>query len=71
MIAPVGFTGSPLRRLDAERHDPARTAQLVADPSARLLAMDDYAPQVIYGRLAWQPLHPLPADELLLLWLID
>ncbi len=71
MIQPVGFTGSPLQRLEPARHDPGSVALLAADPAARLLVLNDYVPDTVDGRLAWQPLVPLPAEETLLLGLLD
>ena len=71
MISP-GFTHSPLQRLDAARHDPAMLAALTADPAAMLLDLDEYMPgRTIAGGLAWSPLGQLPADELVLLGLIE
>ncbi len=62
-----GFTGSPLDRTDVARHDPARLAALRADPRATLLRWRDYLPELADGRLAWDPLPPLPEAELALL----
>jgi NAD+ diphosphatase len=67
----VGFTGAPLDRAEPARHDPAILAVLAANPAALLLDMPDFVPGVIDGGLAWTPLPLLPAEELLLLGLID
>jgi len=67
----IGFTGSPLDRVEPIRNDPAALAALAANPAALLLDMPDYMPPVIEGRLAWQPFAPLPPQETLLLGLID
>jgi len=67
----IGFTGSPLDRMEPARHDPQALATLVADPAALLLDMPDYVPAVADGRLAWRPFSPLPHEETLLLGLID
>ena len=42
----IGFTGSPLQRLDRERPDPAAFASHLADPGARLLLLDGLDPLV-------------------------
>lgn len=66
----VGFTGSPLDRVEPARHDPDVLAALAADPAALMLDMVDYLPGVADGALAWLPLGPLPPEQLLLLGLI-
>jgi NAD+ diphosphatase len=67
----VGFTGSRLDRAEPARQDPQLLAALASDPAALMLDMPDYIPGVADCALAWQPLVPLPADELLLLGVID
>ena len=67
----VGFTGSPLDRAETARHDSDALAALVGNPSALLLDMPEYLPPTIDGALGWKPLPALPAEELLLLGLID
>ena len=66
-----GITGSPLDREEPARHDPARLAELAADPAALLLPLTDYAPEVADERLGWVPLTRLPPGELALLGTID
>jgi NAD+ diphosphatase len=70
---PIGFTGSPLLRLDREREDEAATARHLADPRARLLLLDGLDPVVdAAGGLTWGSLDDRPADvELALLGLLD
>lgn len=69
----IGFTGSPLQRLDRERPDAAALARHLADPRARLLRLDGLDPVVDEaGELAWAPLAERdPAAELALLGLVD
>jgi len=67
----VGFTGSPLDRVEPARHDPEAVARLAESPKALLLDLNDYVPQAVDCALVWRPLTPLPAEELLLLGLID
>jgi NAD+ diphosphatase len=67
----VGFTGSRLDRIEPVRHDEQALARLAADPAALMLELADYVPQIADCALRWQPLVPLPLDELLLLGLID
>jgi NAD+ diphosphatase len=67
----VGFTGSPLDRVEPARHDPQALAALAANPAALLLDMPDYLPPTEGGALAWKPFTPLPVEETLLLGLID
>ncbi|USI72041.1 NAD(+) diphosphatase [Sphingomonas morindae] len=55
MFDAPGFTGAPLDRCDAARHDPALVAAMRADPEARLLALDGLEPLVEDGRLGWLP----------------
>lgn len=71
MSLPIGFTGSPLDRMEPARQDPQALAALAADPAALLLDLVDYVPEVADGALAWRPITPLPAEETLLLGLID
>jgi NAD+ diphosphatase len=67
-----GFTGSPLDRLDAARHDPARVEALHADPAARLLRLDGLAPVPEGDRPALAPLDEVPPDvDLALLGMIE
>jgi NAD+ diphosphatase len=59
-----GFTGSPLDRRDAIRHDAGALAAFAADPRALLLDLDNYEPHTgAAGELGWIPLPPLPDDE--------
>ncbi|MBW8743816.1 MAG: NAD(+) diphosphatase [Sphingomonas sp.] len=67
----VGFTGSPLDRVEPARHDADALSALAANPAALLLDMPDYLPSSADGALVWQPFTPLPRDETLLLGLID
>lgn len=67
----VGFTGSPLDRVEPARHDAEALAALAANPGALLLDMPDYLPPTAAGVLAWRPFTPLPPEETLLLGLID
>ncbi|WP_442678442.1 NAD(+) diphosphatase [Sphingomonas sp. ASY06-1R] len=67
----VGFTGSRLDRIEPARQDAQALAALAADPRALILDMPDYVPEVAACALAWRPLTPLPAEELLLLGVID
>lgn len=70
---PIGFTGSPLQRLDSQRSDAAAFARHLADLDARLLRMDGLDPILgASGELAWAALAERdPADELALLGLLD
>lgn len=53
MIVP-GFTGGTLDRDDRVRHEPELLAAALADPRARLLAMDGLVPTLdAEGRLVW------------------
>jgi NAD+ diphosphatase len=65
-----GFTGGPLDRADALRHDPDALAA-VMDWRARLLKLDGLSPEVTEdGRLGWTSLADAPEDaELILLGL--
>ena len=45
----IGFTGSPLVRLDRERPDADAFARHLADPHARLLLLDGLDPQRASG----------------------
>jgi len=67
----VGFTGSPLDRVEIARHDADALAALASNPNALLLDMPDYLPSTENGALAWTPYTPLPPEERLLLGLID
>ena len=67
----VGFTGSPLDRVEIARHDADALAALESNPNALLLDMPDYLPSTENGALAWTPYTPLPPEERLLLGLID
>ena len=67
----IGFTGSPLDRMEPSRNDPQALATLAADPAALLLDMPDYVPAIADGALAWRPFAPLPLEQTLLLGLID
>lgn len=67
----VGFTGSPLDRVEIARHDADALAALASNPNALLLDMPDYLPSTENGALAWAPYTPLPPEERLLLGLID
>jgi NAD+ diphosphatase len=66
-----GFTGSPLDRADAARHDPARVAAMRRDPAAGLLLLDGLAPVRDGDRLRIVPVAEAPAGaELALLGLL-
>jgi NAD+ diphosphatase len=67
----VGFTGSPLDRVEPARHDPQAVATLAANPAALMLDLVDYVPGIADGALRWRPLASLPPEELLLLGLMD
>lgn len=71
MSLPIGFTGSPLDRMEPARHDSQALAALAADPAALRLDLIDYVPEVADGALAWHSFAPLPPEETLLLGLID
>ncbi len=69
----IGFTGSPLQRLDRERPDLAALARHREDPRALLLRLDGLDPVPDdAGALSWTPLagHD-PTVELALLGLLD
>ncbi|WP_174287348.1 NAD(+) diphosphatase [Sphingomonas bacterium] len=72
MSAP-GFTGSPLDRADAVRHDADAFAAAASDWRARLLKLDGLMPEVAPdGRLVWTTLADAAEDAVLvLLGLID
>ncbi|WP_419825629.1 NAD(+) diphosphatase [Sphingomonas sp.] len=71
MITP-GFTGSPLDRADAARHDPERVATMRRDPAAGLLVLDGLAPVRDGDRLRITALAEAPPGvELALLGLLD
>lgn len=70
----IGFTGSPLLRLDRERPDDAAFARHLADPQARLLRLDGLDPVLdeATGVLCWGPIADRDPDaELALLGLLD
>jgi NAD+ diphosphatase len=70
----IGFTGSPLLRLDRERPDDAAFARHLADPQARLLQLDGLDPVLDdeAGALVWGPITDRDPDaELALLGLLD
>ncbi len=64
-----GFTGSPLDRIDAARHDEALVAAMRADPEALLLLLDGLHPLgAEEGTLGWAPLSDVQIEvELALL----
>jgi NAD+ diphosphatase len=66
----IGFTGSPLERIDIERDDPAAYAARRADPRAVKLCLDGLDPVADGARLAWEPLGET-ANDLALLGEID
>lgn len=65
----IGFTGGLLDRADPIRHDAARFAAAIADPRARLLVLDDYAPAMDGERLGWTTLGDQSPERLVLLGL--
>lgn len=68
----IGFTGSPLQRLDSERSNAEVFARRLADPRARLLRLDGLEPVLCDSRLTWGTLAERdPAVELALLGLVD
>lgn len=69
----IGFTGSPLQRLDRERPDPAAFTRHLADPRARLLQLDGLDPVVDeHGALTWAPITTRdPAVDLALLGILN
>lgn len=69
----IGFTGSPLQRLDRERPDDAAFARHLGDPRARLLRLDGLDPIVgDAGALTWAPLAERdPTVDLALLGMLD
>lgn len=71
----IGFTGSPLLRLDRERPDAEAYARHLADPRARLLLLDGLDPLADdTGALSWSPLAEVDRDptiDLALLGLLD
>lgn len=72
MTRAPGFTGSPLDRVDALRHDAAAFAALAARAEALLLRLDGIDPVLAGDALAWAPLAQAGAGaELALLGLID
>jgi NAD+ diphosphatase len=73
---PIGFTGSPLQRLEHERFDPDVVAHHRASPAAKLLDLDGLDPRVSEsGDLSLVPLAeavpPGDTSELALLGSID
>ncbi|KQR80559.1 NADH pyrophosphatase [Sphingomonas sp. Leaf343] len=62
----IGFTGGPLDRGDALRHDIDALAAAKADPRARLLMLEGYTPAYDGDRLAWTALPPDGAELALL-----
>lgn len=68
----IGFTGSPLLRLDNERSDAESFARRLADPRARLLRLDGLDPVLCEERLTWGPIAERdPAVELALLGMLE
>lgn len=69
----IGFTGSPLRRLNNERPDAAGFARHLADPRARLLRLDGLDPVVDEASgLVWGPVDAdARGGELALLGIVD
>lgn len=69
----IGFTGNPLDRADALRHDGAGFAAAVGDWRARLLRLDGLMPGTTDdGRLEWTSMADLPdGAEPVLLGLAD
>lgn len=65
------FTGMPLDRATTERKDPARIAELLADPAARALAEGSDGVLVRNGELVRAALESNPASESILLGLRD
>ncbi len=65
----TGFTGSTLDRVDHLRSDPGALAGLLGDWRARVLILDELAPQISQeGSLVWGSLATVAADaELVLL----
>ena len=73
MTTTPGFTGSPLDRIDAARHDEALVAAMRADPEALLLLLDGLHPLgAEEGTLGWAPLAEVQVEvELALLGRLD
>lgn len=69
----IGFTGSPLQRLDRERPDPSSYARHREDPRARVLRLDGLDPIVDdAGNLLWISVADSdPSIELALLGILD
>jgi len=69
----IGFTDSPLLRLEREREDAAALARHLADPDARLLLLEGLDPVIgEAGGLTWGPLAGRRDDvDLALLGLLD
>ncbi len=62
-----GFTGGTIDRADRVRHDPALLAAAVADPQARLMALNGLDPELGAGnRLAWTSLAAAEGELLFL-----
>ncbi|MEG3177340.1 NAD(+) diphosphatase [Sphingomonas sp. RB3P16] len=70
MLTP-GFTGGPLDRADALRHDPEGLAAATGDWRSRLLKLVDFEPELdAEGKLVWTSLADAPDEaELVLLGL--
>lgn len=67
-----GFVGGVLDRADQVRTDPARLAEALADPRARLLVLDGLDPSLgEAGQLAWTSLTSAVEGEDLLLLGVD
>lgn len=67
-----GFVGGVLDRADQVRTDPARLAEALADPRARLLVLDGLDPSLgEAGQLAWTSLESATEGEDLLLLGVD
>ncbi len=69
----LGFTGSPLDRVDHLRSDPEAFVALLGDWRARVLMLDGLSPQIADdGRLVWGSLAAVAEEaELILLGLLD
>lgn len=69
----IGFTGSPLLRLDHERSDVAAVARHREDPRALVLLLDGLDPITdTAGGLSWSPIAECdPAAELALLGMLE
>ena len=68
----IGFTGSPLLRLDNERSDAEGFARRLADPRARLLRLEGLDPVLSGASLTWVGIEERdPAVELALLGMLE